>query len=66
MRKELKLLRVKNNLTQAEMAKVLGVSRVAYGYYETGTREGRQKFWTTLQRKFNLSDEEMYKMMKND
>ena len=32
-------LRTKNNLTRAEMGKILDMTQTAYGYYETGTRK---------------------------
>lgn len=35
----LKLLRHKNNITQSELAKSLGISRSAIGMYESGVRE---------------------------
>lgn len=31
--------RIEKNLTQAEVAKMLGISQVAYGRYELGSRE---------------------------
>ena len=36
--KNLKILRMKNHMTQGELAKKLGISRSAVGNYENGTR----------------------------
>lgn len=38
---KLKQLRIKNNLTQADLAKAIGVSSATIGNYEQGTREPR-------------------------
>jgi transcriptional regulator with XRE-family HTH domain len=39
MFKRLKILREKNNLTQAELAKILGISQSRYSLYENGKKE---------------------------
>ena len=39
MIKNLKKIRLENNLTQEEMAKIINKSSVAYGYYESGRNE---------------------------
>lgn len=39
MIKNLKKLRLENNLTQEELAKIINKSSVAYGYYEAGRNE---------------------------
>ena len=40
---KLKYLRIENNLTQADIAKAIGVSPATIGNYEQGTREPRNK-----------------------
>lgn len=62
MRMDLKLLRVKNHLTQPEMAKRCGTSLSTYNLIEQGKRMGSQAFWQTLQREFNLDGGEVWKM----
>lgn len=62
MRTELKLLRVKHHLTQPEMAKVCGTSLSTYNLIEQGKRRGSAEFWLTLQEKFNLDGETVWKM----
>ena len=44
----LKNLRIKNNLTQEEVAKKINKSAVAYGYYEAGRNEPDLKTLTIL------------------
>ena len=52
MRVNLKLLRVKHNLTQGEMADRLGVSRVTYCKVENGKTNGSGTFWLAVSREF--------------
>ena len=59
MRTELKRLRVSNFLTQEQMATIGGVSRTQYSFIEQGKRKGDIDFWFALQKKFNLSIEEL-------
>lgn len=52
----LKQLRVERNLTQAEIAKAIGVSAATIGNYEQGTREPRNnEMWQKLADYFNVS-----------
>ena len=66
MRTNLKLLRVKHKLTQAEMAEKIGCTRVTYASIESGTRNGRQFFWVSLQKAFNIPDADMWELKKKD
>ena len=66
MRTELKKFRVGQHLNQADMAKKIGVSRVTYAFVENGKRSGNADFWGTLQKVFNVPDEEMWQLQKLD
>lgn len=66
MRTNLKLLRVKHHKTQAQMADHIGCGRCTYAHIENGTREGRDFFWKSLQKAFNIPDEDMWMLKKND
>lgn len=66
MRTNLKLFRVKRNLTQAEFSRKIGISRVAYSLIERGERFGSFGFWLDLQNAFNIPDEEMFLLMKTE
>ena len=66
MRHNLKVFRVKNNLTQEKMAEKIGYTRATYSAIEKGKREGRRTFWNDLQATFNITDNEMWALMKNE
>lgn len=66
MRTGLKLFRVKNHLTQQQVAERVGVSRQVYSKIERGVSQGNTNFWVTFQRCFNIPDEYMYSLMKCD
>lgn len=65
-RTNLKLLRVQNKLTQEQMAEKIGITRANYAAIENGRRTGRDHFWNSLQKVFNIPDEEMWKLKKKD
>lgn len=50
-----KELRIKNNLTQMDIAKYLGITRAAYTNIENGKRETDYKTLDKLARLFNVS-----------
>lgn len=52
MRMKLKLLRVENGFTQAQMALRLGVSRTTYCNIENGRSKGTITFWLGVKRAF--------------
>ncbi len=63
MRKNLKLLRVENDLTQADMATRLGVTRTTYCNIENGKSKGSMTFWLAVKRAFPEIDiDEMAKV----
>lgn len=66
MRMNLKLLRVKHGLTQEQMAEKVGCTRGTYAAIENGTRNGRDYFWKSLQKAFNIPDEDMWALKKKD
>lgn len=66
MRKNLKVFRVRQDMTQGEMADRIGYTRAAYASIEKGKRDGRDAFWNDFQRAFNLEDSEMWTLMKNE
>ncbi|MCT2347607.1 helix-turn-helix transcriptional regulator, partial [Niallia taxi] len=45
----------KNNLTQADLAKFLGISESAYGYYEQGRNEPSLSTIKVLSKKYGVS-----------
>lgn len=63
MRTDLKVLRVKNNLTQQEMADKLDVSLTTYSFIENGKQSGKVEFWKKVKEAFNLTADELVKMM---
>lgn len=65
-RTNLKIFRVKNHLSQEEMAKRIGCMRATYSAIESGKRSGRQAFWLDFQKAFSIPDEELWGYMKND
>lgn len=52
MRKNLKLLRVSHDLTQGEMAALIGVTRTTYCNIENGKSKGSITFWLSLKKEF--------------
>jgi len=66
MRKNLKIFRVQNDLSQQEMSERIGVTRATYSAVEKGIREGRRTFWSKLQQAFNIPDGEMWALQKDE
>lgn len=64
MRTDLKILRIKHNLTQTDIAQKLGVSKSTYNLVEQGKRNGSKKFWLAVQNLFELGDAEVWKLQK--
>ena len=66
LRTNLKCFRVKQHLTQEQMAEKIGITRCNYAAIELGTRNGREFFWESLQKAFNIPDEDMWMLKKKD
>lgn len=65
-RTNLKIFRVKKQMTQEEFSKRIGYRRQTYAAIENGKRDGRQTFWKDLQNAFNIPDGEIWELMKID
>lgn len=63
-RRNLKVLRAEQGLTQAKMAKRIGVSRSIYSEIETGKRNCSVEFLAKLQKAFNIPDVDIWKYSK--
>lgn len=63
--RSLKILRVRQGLTQEEMAQKLTMSRQAYAKIENGQGDGNITFWSKVQRTFNISSEEMWDLIND-
>lgn len=66
MRTELKVFRVKQGLSQKQMAKKLDYSRGQYARFESGEAETTLRFLQALETAFGLSLEEAKAVMKRD
>lgn len=66
MRRNLKIFRIKERLSQAEISERIGCSRATYAAIESGSRCGRMRFWHDLQSAFDLPDSEMWELMDDD
>lgn len=66
MRTNLKILRVKNKMSQEEFAKKIGCNRATYSAVEIGSRCGKRSFWEAVRVAFNVPDAYMWELMKND
>ena len=62
MRKNLKLFRVEQDLTQTDMAAIMGCSVSLYSMVECGKRLGTQSFWSRMEDVFNLSENEIERL----
>lgn len=63
-RLNLKAFRASKDLSQSEMAEILGIQRTTYAAIEQGARQGSVTTWQTLQDAFEIPNEEMYSLMK--
>lgn len=58
----LKLFRIRRNLTQADMAERVGYARDAYNAIESGKRNPSIDFFTALQIAFSIPNENMWEL----
>lgn len=65
-RTNLRVFRVKHKLSQNEIAEKLGCVRSTYTAIENGKRNGKQNFWSTLQKTFDVPEVDMWELMKID
>ena len=63
-RENLKDFRLLKRMSQEEFAEAIGYSRIMYQQVESGARNGTQEFWNALQKKFDIADADMWKLMK--
>lgn len=66
MRTELKIFRVKQHLSQEEMAEKIGCKRSTYSSIEKGVRDGKQSFWLAFQKAFDIPDGEIWALMHKE
>lgn len=66
MRTNLKVFRVRKNLSQEQISAKIGCKRVTYSAIECGKRSGRSTFWEKLQKAFDVPEAEMWELMKNE
>lgn len=66
MRIQLKVFRVLQNKSQSQMAAKLGYERAYYGHVERGLQKGSAEFWARLQAAFELSDNVLEELKRND
>ena len=64
IRMNLKIFRIRRNLTQADMAARVGYDRAAYALIESGARNPSIEFFMNLQEAFDIPDEEMWGLTK--
>ena len=66
MRLQLKLFRISKKMTQGEFADKIGVNRANYSMIEKGKRNGTIVFWNKLKETFNIPEDQMWSLMKNE
>lgn len=64
IRMNLKIFRIRHNLTQSDMAQRVGYDRAAYSMIEAGARIPSLEFFMNLQEAFNVPDEEMWALTR--
>lgn len=66
MRLNLKIFRIKRNLTLQGIAEKIGCKRSTYAAIEKGIRNGKQEFWLALQKTFDIPDAEIWALMHKE
>lgn len=62
----LKQFRVGLDMNQQEFADGVGYNRGFYGKIEKGQQNGTIEFWAALQKAYNVPNEKMWELMRND
>ena len=62
----LKQLRIGLDMSQAEFAAALGITRTHYSAIETGRLKGTAEFWKTLKTTFGLAETKLWELMNNE
>lgn len=65
-RTNLKIFRIRQDLTQSAMAERIGYDRAGYSLVEMGARNPSIDFFTNLQKAFDVPDYEMWELTKVD
>ena len=65
-RKNLKIFRIEQDLTQSDMAERVGCSRDAYSSIELGKRNPSYDFMVDFQNAFNVPNENMWGLMERE
>ena len=65
-RTNLKIFRIRQNMTQLEFASYIDCERSGYSLIENGLRHPSVDFFYKLQEAFNVPDEEMWELTKLD
>jgi len=65
-RTNLKIFRIRHDLTQSEMAERIGYERAGYSLVEMGARNPSIDFFTNLQNAFDIPDADMWELTKVD
>lgn len=63
-RKNLKIFRVRHDLTQSDIANRIDYDRQGYSAVENGKRNPSIDFFMNLQNAFDIPDEEMWELTK--
>lgn len=62
--RKIKQLREKLGFTQEEFGELFNLSRQQYNSIEKGNRKGSAEFWLSVQKRFNLTNEETLHYME--
>lgn len=65
-RMNLKIFRIRRNLTQSDIAQCVGYDRAAYCLIEAGARNPSIEFFMNLQEAFDIPNEEMWELTLNE
>ena len=65
-RKNLKIFRIEQDMTQSDMANKIGCSRDAYSAIEIGSRDPSYAFMQGLQNAFAVPSEKMWALLERE